>query len=337
MRLRHLIPLTALVLPLAACGAGDEDDGRATVIVSAYPFEYLVDEIAGDLVRVENLTKPGVDAHDVELSPRQVGDVQSAEVVVYVEHFQAAVDAAVEQADRDDEGVVELGEVVSLLGEDDEHAHDHGDDSDEHGHDDEHGHEDEHGHDEEGHEDEGHDHDAHDHGGVDPHFWLDPVRMVRAAEAVADALIATDPDNADEYRANADALVGRLEALDTSFTEGLQTCERRTIVTSHAAFAYLASAYDLRQVPIAGLEPTQEPSGKQLAEITDLVQAEGITTVFTEELADDSMAETVASATGVTTATLDPIEGRSDATADQDYLSLMQRNLDAIREANACA
>lgn len=317
MRLRQLLPLTALLVPLAACGAADEGDGSPTAIVSAYPFEFLVEEIAGDLVQVENLTAPGVDAHDVELSPRQVGDVQSAEVVVYVEHFQAAVDTAVEQADRS-EGVVELGEVVTLLeGSEDEHAHEEGDE-----------HADEEGHD---------DHAGHDHGGVDPHFWLDPKRMVLAAEAVADALIEADPDHADEFRANADALVTELEALDQSFTTGLQTCERRSIVTSHAAFSYLASAYDLTQVPIAGLEPTQGPSSKELAEITDLVTSQGITTVFTEELADNSNAETVASTTGVKVATLDPVEGLGPDTADQDYLSLMQRNLDAIREANACA
>ena len=319
MRPRHLLPLTALLVALAACGAADgdradEDRGNPTVMVSAYPFEYLVDEIAGDLVQVENLTKPGVDAHDVELSPRQVGDVQSAEVVVYVEHFQAAVDTAIEQADRS-EGVVELGEVVTQLeGSEDEHTPEEGE---EHA-------------DEEGHED-------HDHEGVDPHFWLDPKRMVLAAEAVADALIEADPDHADEFRANADALVTELEALDQSFTAGLQSCERRTIVTSHAAFSYLASAYDLTQVPIAGLESTQGPTSQQLGKITDLVSSEGITTVFTEELADNSNAETVAFATGVEVATLDPVEGLGPDTADQDYLSLMQRNLDAIREANACA
>lgn len=312
MRRAALIAPALLLSPfLVACGAGG-DDGP-TVVTSAYPFEFLVERVAGDHYAVENLVRPGAEPHDLELSPRQVADVQGADLVVYVHAFQTAVDEAVEQADRKDGTTVDLADTVELLEASQDEEHDHGHD---HG-------------DEEGHE-------GHDHGGVDPHFWLDPHRMELAARAIADALEEIDPTNADEYAANADELVAELQTLDADFTVGLQTCERRTIVTAHAAFAYLADAYDLTQVPIAGLEPSAEPSSAQLAEISDLVTSQGITTVFTEELVDPRVARTVADTTGATTATLDPIEGLSEATADQDYLSLMRNNLDAIREANGC-
>ena len=117
----------------------------------------------------------------------------------------------------------------------------------------------------------------------------------------------------------------------------MKTCRTRTIVTSHAAFHYLAERYRLTQVPIAGLDPTNEPTPSQLADISSLVKREGITTIFTEELVSPAIAETVATETGATTATLDPIEGLGDDTGDESYLTLMQRNLDAIRTANGCS
>ena len=143
-------------------------------------------------------------------------------------------------------------------------------------------------------------------------------------------------DNADTYAANAEELVADLTSLDADLAAGLETCEVRDIVTSHAAFGYLANAYDLVQVPIAGLDPSNEPSASQLAEISDLVREEGITTVFTETLVSPAVAQTVAREAGVETATLDPIEGLSDDTADQDYLSIMRSNLAALKKANGC-
>ena len=323
MRRTALIAPALLLSPfLVACGAGG-DDGP-TVVTSAYPFEFLVERVAGDHYTVENLVRPGAEPHDLELSPRQVADVQGADLVVYVDAFQAAVDEAVEQADRTDGTTLDLAGVVDLL-ESDEEGHDDHD----HAEGEDHDHGDEEHADEEGHE-------GHDHGGVDPHFWLDPHRMELAARSIGDTLAEIDPENSDDYAANADALVSELQDLDAEYTVGLQTCELRTIVTAHSAFGYLADAYDLTQVPIAGLEPSAEPTSSQLAEISDLVTSQGVTTVFTEELVDPAVAETVASTTGATTAILDPIEGLSDATADEDYLSLMRKNLDAIREANRC-
>lgn len=298
-----------LVGTLSACSGSGEDDGRTSVVASFYPAQFLAQRIGGDAVSVETLTSPGTEAHDLELTAKQVVAVNEADVLVYLTHFQEAVDHAVDDADRDAATTVDMASGVEELTDEEGHDHDH-----EHG-------------------EEGHDHD---HGGIDPHVWLDPANMVTAAEGVRDALIEADPDNAATFEANADELITELEALDTDFTQGLASCERTEFVTSHAAFGHLAHAYDLTQVPISGLDPQSEPTTAALAEITEQVREHGLTTVFTERLASSALAETVARETGAATAVLDPIEGLSDETSDEDYVSLMRQNLDALTKANGC-
>jgi len=160
--------------------------------------------------------------------------------------------------------------------------------------------------------------------------------MIAVAKAVEKRLSAADPDHANAFAANSRRLERELTRLDAAFSDGVKTCRTRTIVTSHAAFHYLAERYRLTQVPIAGIDPTNEPTPSQLADISALVKREGITTIFTEELVSPAIADTVARETGARTATLDPIEGLGDNDG-ATYLTLMERNLDAIRTANGCS
>ncbi len=299
MKRVFLLPvLTAAVVLLAGCGNGSSgaDGDRPRVVAAMYPFAFVAEQVGGSFVDVDNLTSPGVEPHDIELAPRQVGAVQDADVVIFEKNFQPAVDDAIDQADRGKDDTVDVSDIVTELPATEDGA-----------------------------------------GAIDPHTWLDPKNMVTVTNAVAETLSTADPAHAKAFRANAETLVAQLDDLDTSFETGLRTCERRTIVTSHAAFAYLADRYDLTQVPIAGIDPSSEPSPRDLADITQMVRAEGITTVFTEELVSPAVARTVAKETGATTATLDPIEGLGDRTSDQTYLTLMQRNLTAIRAANSCS
>jgi zinc transport system substrate-binding protein len=169
----------------------------------------------------------------------------------------------------------------------------------------------------------------------DLHFWLDPVRLAEVAAEVAARVAEIDPDNAADYEANLATLRADLESVDAEYTDGLAECRLDTVVVSHDAFGYLEQ-YGLHFEPIAGLSPEAEPSPKHLTELAELIESEGITTVFSETLASPAMAQTLASDLGLDTAVLDPIEGLSDATADEDYLSLMRANLVALQEANEC-
>ena len=166
--------------------------------------------------------------------------------------------------------------------------------------------------------------------GVDPHVWLDPLRYAAIAERVADEL--GEP-------ADAAGLVGDLRKLDREYRAGLASCKKRTLATSHAAFGYLADAYDLQQVALTGLSPEIEPSAQGIESLVAEVEEQGATTVFFEPLLSPDLAETVAREAGVATAVLNPLEGLTDEEleAGADYFSVMRQNLDALRRALGCS
>lgn len=341
MKLRSSAMPAAVVssaLILSACGsdgAETSDDGGPTISVAMYPLVYAAERVAGDNAEIVNLTTPGVEPHDLELTGRQVGEIADADLVVYLREFQPAVDSAVDQNATD--SALDALQVVHVLGEGD------GDDHDEGGHEeDEHDdHEDgdhEDGDHEDGDDDHDHEeHDDHDHGPTDPHVWLNPINMIDIGNAIADRMAEIDPGNADEYHENAGELAADMGELDGRYQEGLASCERRVFVTSHEAFGYLAERYDLEQVGIGGIDPEAEPSPERIAEVHDVATDRGVTTIFYERLVSPEVAETLANDLGVEAAVLDPIEGLTDDTANEDYLSLMQANLDALRAANGCS
>jgi zinc transport system substrate-binding protein len=163
----------------------------------------------------------------------------------------------------------------------------------------------------------------------DPHVWLDPRLYATVVRSIAEAL--------GRPRA-ADPLVARLEALDREFELGLARCERREIVTSHAAFGILAARYDLEQVPLVGVSPEADPSAGEVERLVEEVRRAGATTVFSEPLVSSRLAETVAREAGVSTAVLDPLEGLTPEQEDagDDYFTVMRENLATLREALGC-
>jgi zinc transport system substrate-binding protein len=265
--------LVLSVVAFAGCSDG-ESDSRPTIVASFYPLAWAAERVAGDDYRVVNLTPPGVEPHDIELTPSDVETIDDAELVVYVGGgFQPAVEEAV--ASRD-------GRSLDVL-----------------------------------------------YGDSDPHIWLDPVRFARSVVGIARTL--------DDITAARPAL-RRLQRLDSEYRVGLGECDRRVIVTTHAAFRELAARYGLTQISLSGSSPESEPSPRELEDLVDEVRASGVTTVFTEPLVSSEVAETVAREAGTAVATLDPSEGLSNERlhAGEDYLSVMRSNLAALRKALGC-
>jgi zinc transport system substrate-binding protein len=267
--------LALAALALAGCGGGDEDSSLEPrrVVAAFYPLAWATEQVTNPTsTDVVTLTPPGVEPHDVELSPGDVETIDRAELVVYLGGFQPALDDAVGSR---------TGRSLDLLAS-----------------------------------------------GEEPHVWLDPVRFARAVERIARAVGGAG---------SAHGAVRALERLDASYRRGLRDCDRRTIVTTHAAFGHLAARYGLTQVSLAGRSPESEPGPRELERLVDTAR-DAATTIFTEPLASDRVARTVAREVGADVATLDPIEGLSSDRVDagDDYLSVMRANLAALRKALGC-
>ncbi len=328
---RSAVVLTvALVVAGTLAGCGSEPGGSGTaddslqVVASFYPLQWMAEQVGGDRVEVSSLTKPGAEPHDLELTPRDVGAIQDADVIAFLSEIQPGVDQAVVESGGEVFDARDATALEPIAGHaEDEHEDEHEDD--EHGE----------GEHEEG---EAHDH-SHDYevGTTDPHFWLDPSRMAEVATAFAETLAAADPAHADDYRANAEALGERLADLDAELEAGLADCERSELVTSHEAFGYLARRYGFEQVGITGLTPEADPSPKDLAAVADFVEEHGVTTIYFETLTSPAVAETLASEAGASTAVLDPLEGLTDGSQGSDYLEVMRSNLAALQAGQGCS
>ena len=281
----------AVVIWLPGGRTSADARGRTEVVASFFPLAEAAAQVGGRHVVVHNLTPPGTEPHDLELSTRSVDELDGADLAVVLgDDFQPAVEDAARR--RDGATLVALDVVGGELRAD------------------------------------------------DPHVWLDPARMVDIVDAVSARLARVDPSHAQTYRRRADRYTAALRSLDGEYRDGLAQCTRRLVVTSHDAFGYLASAFDLEQRSVSGLSPDAEPDARKLGELADLARSKGVTTVFSEEMVSPRVARTVArEAGGLRVATLNPLEGLSarEQRAGEDYVSVMRANLRALQRALDCA
>jgi len=281
----RIVLILILGLALAGCGSSAASN-KHSVVAAFYPLAFAAKAIAPS-VTVENLTPPGAEPHDLELTPRAVARIERASVVLYLGHgFQPAVTDAVKNASGTKVDILQGVPLHAATGQEEGLS-------------------------------------------ADPHVWLDPVlfqRVVRRVGASLPGSVHTGP------------LLADLRALDRDYRSGLAHCKRSDIVTSHAAFGYLAQRYGLHQIAITGLTPESEPSPQQLVNVVKLVRKTHATTVFFEELVSPRLARTVAREVGARTAVLDPIEGLtpSEEHRGANYLTLMRQNLAALRKALSC-
>ena len=294
-----LVGALVLISGLVACsGTSASAAGTVSVVASFYPLAEAAQKVGGTAVSVTNLTAPGVEPHDLELTPRQIAAISTADVVLYLGGgFQPAVEDALTDATGATVDVsANLRSLPVPAGESDASL------------------------------------------SADPHVWLDPVLYSDIVRTTEQVLAAASPSNAPTFRANADAFDARLNALASGYRAGLADCARNVIVTSHAAFGYLAQRFGLQQEPISGLSPDAEPTPARLAELKALVERDGVTTIFTEELVSPKVAQTLAEETGTTTAVLNPLESLTvdEVSAGDDYASVMQQNLRELRTALGC-
>lgn len=313
VRRRLLIPAAATaaaalsLTTLSACStdsaaAGNTD--KFDVVASFYPMAFLAEQIGGKYVNVTSLTEPGQEPHDLEISAKQTAALQESDAVLYLKGLQPSVDDAVAQSELKTK--IDAATLTTM-----EH----------------------HGNEVGGHSEEHDEHENEELAGKDPHVWLDPVKYAEIAKGVGAAFEKADPDHADTYKTNTEALVEKLGALNDQFENGLKTTDTKVFITTHAAFGYLAERYGLTEEAISGLDPESEPSAARVKALEKMAKADGVTTVFYETLVSDKTAKTIAADANLKTDVLDPIEGITEKSRGKDYFSVQEANLKALRTA----
>jgi zinc transport system substrate-binding protein len=255
------------------------------------------------------------------LKPSDARALQDAQVVVWVgEGLEAFLEAPLETL-AGKARIVELAEAEGLtrLPYREGGAWEAHDDKEEH---------DEHAH--EGHDHEGHDHEGHDHEGIDMHLWLDPHNAKVMVTVIAAALVAADPDNAGLYRANAERVAQRLDALTQEIARDLAPVKNLPFVVFHDAFQYLDTAFGLNNVGSITVNPEQPPGAARLREIHEKIEETRARCVFAEPQFEPRLVQVVIEGTAAKTATLDPL-GAEIPDGPELYFTLMRENAASLK------
>jgi len=271
---------------------------KLTVVTSFYPLYFFTQSIGGDKVHVVNITPAGAEPHDYEPTPQDIATIERSELVI--------LNGGHLEAWGDDiRKNIDPSKTTLITAGENLTTQTVAEDGKEI---------------------------------TDPHVWLSPLLAKQEVEKILVGIETIDPVNKTYYEQNAAVLLRDLDMLDQEYRVGLQSCKRKDFVTSHAAFGYIATAYGLHQVPIAGLSPDTEPSPKDLADITQFVRKQGINFIFFESLVSPKLAQTIANETHAKTMVLDPIEGivDTDLATGKNYLTVMNDNLTNLRTALNC-
>lgn len=300
--------IVPIFIILVACAPTNEkaDSSKPQIVTSISPMYEITKAIAGDRAEVSLMVGANEDAHHYEPSAQAVASVNEAEVFIYSSKvMEFWVDSLLNVVENDSLQVVELAEDLDLAIAD-EHDHEH---------------------------DEHEDHDGHNHGGVDPHFWLDPVTIQQQLSIITDALGAVDPEGIEIYEQNAEAFSKELTVLDDAYQTAFNQATHRAFVVQHQAFGHLAHRYHLEQVAVGGLTTEVEPAPRQLAQITDFIKEQGVPVIYYQSGENSAIAETLAEETKTEIAVLHDLESvpRGLDSKNNLYLEAMYQNLEQLK------
>lgn len=328
-----LILLTSiLILFTAACGQKEalpqdnneeenSEEDKLTIYTTVYPLTYFTERIGGNLVQVKSIYPAGSNEHTFDPTQKDMMNLADADLFFYIGlGLEGFVDNVKKTLANEQVKLIATSNSVSDEDLVQEETHEEeGTDEDEHGHEDE----------------VTENHDDHDHGDIDPHLWISPTISIKLAKSIQDSLIEQDPANEETYTKNFEALQTELEALHTKFQEMANNVPNKTFFVSHAAFGYLAGAYGLEQVAIAGLNSQDEPSQKELTEIVELAKEKQIKTILFEQNVSSNLAKVIQSEVGAESGILHNLSvlTEEDIQKEETYFTLMEKNLTTLEGA----
>lgn len=314
-RFLALLLAAALGVSLCACTPKEEDSGKLSVVCSLFPYYDFVREIGGEFVQAHLLVAAGREAHSFEPTPMDVIRVSRADVFVYnggegeqwVEEILASAGEAVPT-------VVRMMDYADTVEEEPlEYGH-NGREHDDHS---------------------GHEHDS-DEIEYDEHIWTSPVEAMKLCRTICDALCAAAPARAEVFRDNLEYYLRELSALDADFRQVCSEKKRSLLVFGDRfPLLYFCREYGLDyRAAFHGCSSDTEPSLYTLKFLIDKVAQDKIPVVYALELSSQKVAQAIAETTGARVMTFYSCQTVSagDFAAGAGYVSLMRRNVDALRE-----
>ncbi len=326
----------ALAFSLTACTVPVEkaDDGKLQIVATLFPYYDFARAIVGDRADVTLLLSPGCEAHSFEPTPLDAVTISESDVFLYNGgEGEYWVDSMLGAAGENIAVVARMMDYVDALDEEyvegmqgaDGHDHDH-----EHGSHDDHDDHDDHDHD---HEEDEHDSDEVEY---DEHIWTSPKNAVVLCRAVCDAICRADAENAAFYRANCENYCAQLEDLDARFAALCESAPRRLLIfADRFPMLYFCREFGLDyRAAFHGCSGDTEPSLATIKFLIDKVEDENIPVVYTIDFGTKKVAAVVSECTGAAIETLYSMQtvSRADFDAGETYLTLMERNFEALRK-----
>lgn len=261
IRFNFLLLTTLLTAILIGCGGGETttESGKLNVVATSGHLHDAVVNIAGDAVTDKGLLGPGVDPHAYEPPPSAISQLNNADVIFYNGlNLEAGMGEILDQLAKSDEKVVVA--VADRFPED---------------------------------RLLGWETYAHD-----PHVWNDPTLWREAAVIVRDTLVEADPDNAETYTQNTEAYIADIDATHEELTALFATIPegKRTLITAHDAFSYLARTYDLEVMGLQGISTQDEPSIADVTNLANFIVENEIPAIFVESSVSKAAVEAVQAA-----------------------------------------
>ncbi len=320
-RIASLLLALVLVFSLTACAAPAEKsgDGKIQIVATLFPYYDFARAIVGDRADVTLLLSPGREAHSFEPTPLDAVTISEADVFLYNGgEGEYWVDSMLDAAGENIAVIARMMDYVDAL---DEEYVEGMQGADDHGHD---------GHD---HEEDEHDSDEVEY---DEHIWTSPKNAVVLCRAVCDAICKADPANEDFYRANCDDYCAQIEELDARFAALCMSAPRKLLVfADRFPMLYFCREFDLDyRAAFHGCSGDTEPSLATIKYLIDKVEDENIPVVYTIDFGTKKVAAVVSECTGAAVGTLYSMQtvSRADFDAGETYLTLMERNYEALRK-----
>lgn len=289
---------------LTSCSTNKQEESNNRELLlytSVYPIQYITSQIAKDIATVKSIYPPGVDAHTYEPTTKEVTSIAKGDAFIFIGGgMEGFAETAAKALQSQHVQLIELSSHNDLF-----LKTSHNEMSD------------------------------HAHGDVDPHIWLDPLRMIEIAEIIKNELIELSPNNKERFTQHFSELKAELQSLDQAFEDVLLNKKHKELLVTHAAYGYWEHRYGIKQIAISGLSSSDEPSQKELANIAQFALEQNINYVLFEKTSPNRVGTIIQEYIQADKLYIHPLEvlTEEDINNNETYISLMYQNLDVLDQA----